>query len=807
MRASRQCAVLSRSNICAITLPALLVLSPEAAHAQTSASGGVTGTAATAQVTETPPAEEGLGEIVVTAQRRRENLQTTPISITAVSGAALEAKGHGNIAELQQVTPNLVFNKTAPVSGVSSGAVIFIRGVGQTDFQLTTDPGVGTYIDGVYVARSVGGVLDVLDLERVEVLRGPQGTLFGRNTIGGAISLVTREPARELSGSASVTAGSRDRIDGRASISGPISASVRAGLVASTKHQHGYVHDRTNGIDFGNINRSSARAELVFAPTESDFKAIVSADGTRIRENNAAGKLVGISLKAPGSTTRQDLVYNRKTGAVDVQNVTVPAGNPTLAFLYNLVDAPIRMTQPFDGRWITPDLGTTYSQGPNGTRLNIWGTAVTLEQKLPIDATVKSITAYRQTTGRFARDPDGSPLPFAETSDFSYAQRQFSEELQLTGSSFADRLKYTAGLYFFRETGHDTLNLTLPIAFGNVRNFTFVKNKSYAGYAQGTFAITDKLGVTGGVRYTDDKKQYRVPVGGGAIVNGILGLFGPPGTVTPFFPAGTYDKSFHDTSFKGVVDYKFDRNSLLYVSYSEGFKSGGFNTRYLVPVPAVVSYNPELLTTYEVGAKWEGLNRHVRVNGALFHSNYRDIQLTVYEQGAPITRNGGTARINGVELETSILPIEHLTLSGGLGYLDAKYKRVPTFDPSVAADNQITKNLELQKTPKWSVNARAEYVIPVSARGEVTLAADWRYSSHVQNDAVNSKFIYQGAYQIANASIGYSFDQGRWSISAFVDNLTNKRVIEAGDSNYSIGFHEANFNSPREFGATAGVKF
>ena len=707
----------------------------------------------------------------------------------------------------KQVTPNLVFNKTAPVSGVSSGAVIFIRGVGQTDFQLTTDPGVGTYVDGVYVARSVGGVLDVLDLERVEVLRGPQGALFGRNTIGGAISLVTKEPPKEFGGSATITGGSRDRIDARISIGGPLTDSIRLGLVASEKNQRGYVQDLTNGVDFGNTNRDSARVELVFDPAGSGFKATVTADGTRIRENNAAGKLVGSSLQAPGSTTRQDLVYNQATGKVDTQNVTVPAGNPNLAFLYNLVDAPTLGTQPYDGRWITPGLGTTYSEGPNGTRLNIWGTALTLEQRLPFEATLKSITAYRQTTGSFARDPDGASLPVAETSDFSYAQRQFSEELQLTGTALANRLKYTAGLYYFHETGHDPLNLTLPIAFGNVRNFSFVKNESYAAYAQGTFSITEKLEATGGVRYTDDKKQYMVPVGGGAIINGVLGIYGPPGTVTPFFPAGTYNKSFQNTSFKGVLDYKLDRNSLLYFSYSEGFKSGGFNTRYLVPVAAVVSYNPELLTTYEVGAKWEGLDHRLRVNGAVFHSDYSDIQLTVYEQGAPITRNAGTARINGAELETTILPFQHLTLTGGLGYLDAKYTSVPAFDPSVAADEQITKNSELQKTPKISINARADYVIPVSSRSDLTISADMRSSSHVQNDAVNSKFIFQGAYQIANASITYSVDDGRWSVSAFVDNLTDKRIIEAGDSNYSIGFHEANYNAPREFGVTVGAKF
>ena len=747
-----------------------------------------------------------LEEITVTAQKRSENLQDTPIAITAVTGATLEAKGRGDIAELGQMTPNLVFNTTAPVSGVSSGAVVFIRGVGQTDFQLTTDPGVGTYIDGVYVARSVGGVLDVLDLDRVEVLRGPQGTLFGRNTIGGAISLVTREPSADFQGSASVTGGSYNRADLRVSVSGPVSDDVRVGLVASSKNRDGYVRGLLDNRDLGNINRDSARATLLYKPT-GGFKAVLTLDGTRIREQNAADKLVGVTLTAPGAPTRTDYRLNRGAKTVDTETVAIPPGNPSLAFLYNLVDAPTLGTPPYDGRWITPDLNRTYATGPNGTKLNIWGTALTLEQTLPFDATIKSITAYRSTSGSFNRDADGSPLKVTENHNFDYQQKQFSQELQLTGDAIDKRLKYVGGLYYFRETGNDFLDVTLPIAFGNLTNYTLVKNKSYAAYGQLNFAITDTLGLTGGVRYTEDKKQYRVPVGTGAITNGLLGLFGPPGTVTPFVPAGTYNKSFSNTSFKAGVDWKPNRDTLAYFSFSEGFKSGGFNTRYLVPVPAIVSYDPELLTTYEVGLKWEGLDRRLRLNGSVFHSNYRDIQLTVYEEGAPITRNGGSARINGAELEFTVLPVERLTISGGIGYLDAKYTEVPTVDPTRPLDQQITRDKELAKTPKWTLNARAEYRVPVSERGEIRLAADWMYSSHVQNDAINSKYLYQAAYSLANASIGYWFNDGQWSLTAFVDNLTNKRIIESGDSNYSIGFHEANFNRPREYGMTLSTRF
>jgi iron complex outermembrane recepter protein len=759
---------------------------------------------------ETPPAQKqtddfGVEEIIVTAQKREERLQDTPISITAVTGETLADRGSGTIASLGNMTPNLVYNTTAPVSGASSGAVVFIRGVGQTDFQLTTDPGVGTYLDGVYVARSVGGVLDVVDVERVEVLRGPQGTLFGRNTIGGAISIISRKPGNERALMGALTIGSRDRVDARVSVDLPFSEGLNFNAVGSSKRQNGFVRGLLDNRDLGNVSRQSVRATLAY-DRDGPFRATLAADYTHIDEQNAASKLVGISSLPPGSPTRNDLVYNQRTRQVDTVNVAVPPGAPSLVWLYNNADVPVLGVPPYDGRWITSDLGSTFATGPNGTRLNVYGVAGTLVYNIG-NATLKSITSYRRTSGSFNRDADGSPAAVTHTRNFDYKQNQFSQELQITGQAFADRLNYAAGVYYFDEKGNDLLEVTLPVAFGFVRNYTFVANKSYAAYAQATFKITPTLGVTGGIRYTKDEKGYRVPVGGGAIVNGFAAIFGPAGTVTPFFAPGSYERSFKNTSFRAGVDWKPASDLLLYASYSEGFKSGGFNTRYLAPVPSAISYNPELLETYEVGAKVDLFDRKLRINTAAFHSKYNDIQLTVYDQGAPITRNGGSAEINGLELEITAAPVRNLTLSGGLGYLDAEYTRVPAFIPTIAADQQITLATRLAKTPKWTANARAEYRLPVTDAAEIVAAGDWFYTSRVENDAVNSKFLSQASYSLFNASFGLDFQNGQYSITAFVNNIADKRVIESGDSNYSIGFHEANFNRPREGGITLKAKF
>lgn len=758
----------------------------------------------------------GLEEIMVTAQKRPEGLQDTPIAISAVSAAALEARGVQNISNLQNFTPNLVFDSTAPISGVSSGAVVFIRGVGQTDFSITTDPGVGTYVDGVYMSRSIGGVLDVLDLERVEVLRGPQGTLFGRNTIGGAISLISKRPAEEFGVRGEITYGNRDRIDLFGAVDAPIGDKVRTKFVASLRKQDGFVIGQADDRDLGDTNRYSLRGvvEVDFA---DNFMATLAADYTRIHEQNAPSKLVGISVQPPIAfddngvpvsltTTRTDIRFDRETGNTVFENFTVPAGAPTLAFLQNFADVPVLGDTPIDERFITSDLDSTFATGPNGTELDIWGVSLVLDWDLGWGQ-VKSTTAYRKTSGSFARDADGSPVDFAHTENFDYGQDQFSQELQLTGTVIDDKLKYAAGVFFFDESGNDELFVTLPDAFGIVSNFTFVNNQSIAAYAQGTYAITDELSLTAGARYTEDDKEYTAPADGNGITNGFAGIFGAPGTFTNFFPPGTVSEKFTDWSFKGILDYNFGNGTLVYVSYSEGFKSGGFNVRYLVPVPNAIPFTPEQLTTYEAGIKWQGLDNRVRVNAAVFHSDYEDIQLVIYNGGAPIITNAGDANINGAEIEIQAVPTENLELGFGLGYLDASYSSVAPLDPLIAPDVQVGIDNDLPNTPEWSMNAFAQYTLPVTDRGSVIGRVDWTYSSRIENDAVNSRFLTQPGFHLLNAQITYSHDDGRWSVSAFADNLFNERVLESGDSNFGIGFHEATFNEPREYGVRARFKY
>lgn len=433
-----------------------------------------------------------LEDIIVTAQKRSENLQETPIAITALTEQGMQKRGMSNISQLSSYTPALVFDTTSAVSGSSSAAAITIRGIGQTDYSMTTEPGVGIYIDGIYMARSIGGVMDTLDLERVEILRGPQGTLFGRNTIGGAISMISKKPSEEFSGNGELTVGNFHRLDLRVSIDMPLSDKVRTRLSFSSKNRDGFVKGLVDGREYGNENSDAVRY-MVDMDLADNLTATAVFDYSRTREQNAASTLVGVTCAPPG-----------------------PNGEaPSLCYLYNAFDAPVTnlpgfgLGVPFDDRWVPDDIDTTYATGPNeGTRLDVWGSSLTLNWDLNDETTLKSITSYRETSGSFSGDFDGSPIAITGATTSLYENQQFSQELQITGLSFDGRLKWVAGAFYLDEKGLDMLDVALVPIFGDVVNHQKISGNSKAAYAQAVYDITEQLSVTGGIRYTKDNKYF-----------------------------------------------------------------------------------------------------------------------------------------------------------------------------------------------------------------------------------------------------------------------------------------------------------
>ena len=737
-------------------------------------------------------------EIVVTAQKREENLQDTPIAITVFTEESLEGRMINDISKLADFTPNVIFDTTTPISGLSNGAAVFIRGVGQLDFGLTTDPGVGTYIDGVYSSRAVGGVLDVVDIERIEILRGSQGTLFGRNTIGGAINITTKRPAETFGGMVEATFGEFERTDFKGSVDIPIAEKFLTKFAFSSKNRNGFVDRISVGDKLGDEDRQSARGSFLLQASD-DIELYATLDYTKIDEQSAGSVMVGIT-EFPGAppllTPSSTWAYNQ---------VFVPA-NPGAV--------PYTQEQFFvDGK------DRTLATGPTGTDLESFGATLTFSWSLPWFE-FKSISSYRDTEGEFYRDPDNSSIQITETSNPNYNHEQFSQELQVTGALFNERLQYVLGAYYFEEDGTDDVFVpiygALPTPAGllalplYINNFVLVDNSSKAVFGQGTFDLTDQLAVTFGLRYTEDDKsfgyrQYISPDPGGNIA--VLALLGPPVTVPG--PAGDivlWDEvsdEFTELNIRAGIEYQFNDDTLLYFTYADGYKSGGFNFRYVVPRADPLAFDPETLESFEVGVKWQGLDDRLRLNAAGFISEYGDVQIQLFETGGgPLTQNAGVADIIGVEVEVTAVPHERLLINAGFGYIDAEYDELNL--PTTNVAQAINLDTKLPNTPETTVNISADYTHPL-AWGSLVVRGDYRYTDDLYNDAQNSPFLYQDGYHTFNASL--TFSTGNWDFSVFGTNLTDKRFITSGDSNFGLGFHEANYNRPREFGGLIRYRF
>ncbi|HKZ74722.1 MAG TPA: TonB-dependent receptor [Steroidobacteraceae bacterium] len=716
--------------------------------------------------------ESSLEEIVVTAQKRAQNLQDVPLAITAFTAADIERQNFTNIAQLAEFTPNVIFDTTTSISGLSSGAAVFIRGIGQIDFALTTDPGVGTYLDGVYASRSVGGVIDTLDVERVEILRGPQGTLFGRNTMGGAISVTTRRPGKQFGGSVEVTAGDFNRVDVRGAVDIPITARLGLRLAGSSKRRDGYVERVLVGDDLGDEDRQAFRASVLWSGERFELHA--TADYARISERSAGSVLAGIT-QAP--------------------NVVV----------FNLFDAPGNSVPGFgsgvayDERFITGDPDRSFATGPTGTELDVFGAALTLAWQLA-GAELKSISAFRKTDGEFFRDPDGSPLTITHTSNPNYSHEQLTQELQLTGTAAGDSLEYVGGLYYLEEEGTDDVFVPLAPSLGFITNLTDINNESFAAYGQATYRLSERWRVTGGLRYTEEEKTY-VP-----FQRILFGPAGPaPGTSVPLIPDTPVSANFEQTTGRVALELVPNDEWLYYASFTQGFKSGGFNFRYVVPRGSALPFDPETVGSYELGFKWQGADDRVRFNGTAFYMDYEDIQVQVFEVGGgPLTQNSGTAKIKGAELELVALPAPNFRIGVGLGYTDAAYTDLNP--PTIALAASLTLDAKLPNTPEFTANASVEYDV-ARAWGTLGFRADFAHTDEVWNDAQNSPFLFQKAYDIWNGSVRYARPSEAWELVLFGTNLGDERYISSGDSNFGLGFHEANYNRPREVGLTLRWRF
>lgn len=749
----------------------------------------------------------GVEEVIVTARKRAESMQDTPISMSAFTADDIEARGLPDLASLGEVTPNLVFDFADANNGSSNTAIINIRGIGASDFALTVDPGVGLYVDGVYMARSVGAVLDLVDFERVEVLRGPQGTLFGKNTIGGAINITTRKPTTDaFSGKAELITGSYNRFDARATINVPLSSTLAAGAAISNKSRDGYVENLApGGVDLGDEGRKAARVALRWTPSDA-FSIDLSADYERMREGPAANVTMAIDENPPTFAWLYNLAFS---------------GDPSCADTTN----PARLSNPlcFNQQWIPNDPYQTYktyvpvpivsaalAQVPGGAELTLsphadldqWGAGLTAEWQISASLTAKSITAYRTAeNGHWSRTMSAPNIPYAQTVA-TWDQKQFSQEFQLLGTAFDDRLKWIGGFYMLEEEGR---HFEVAIITGIVLTTdNFVDNSSKALFGQATYDFTDRASLTLGARYSDEKKKYTPD----SLVFADLGLGVPAGT--RLVPFETATATANEVTPYANFSYRWNTDLMTYVSYSEGFKGGGFTQRVFPPRREIPSFKPEFATTYEMGFKSTLGDRRARLNGAIFYTDYQDLQINIaamtgYVTGlgavGVITANAAKAEIYGAELELLLLPADQWQIEAGLGYLHSEYKEI---DSSAVA---LSQNNKLVNAPKLSFNAGIQYEGRLGDYGTLRPRMDYSYTAKTYNDPENNPLLVQEGYGLVNASLTWEDDHEHWSVVAAGKNLTDEIYIVDGVNDAGNGFIDGTFGMPRTWSLTLGRRF
>lgn len=747
----------------------------------------------------------GIETIVVTARRREESLQDTPISISAFTSEGLEQRGIETVTDIGDFTPNVRFNSSTPISASNATAAIFIRGIGQNDYQLSADPGVGLYLDGVYISRGVGNVLDVLDIERVEVLRGPQGTLFGRNTIGGAVNVVTRKPSDEFRGEVELTTGSFERAQISASIDVPIAPGVYTNLVGFYHNRDGHVKGAVPGApDLGDTDALAGRLALRLEPTSS-VTVDVSIDASRSREESAPNVLLFGDETADAAA-----IFNGVfSGAPeDCANPADPSRfNDPRCFNNQWALGPYQHAGTFETPY--PQFDTLASRPyQSASETDIWGANATIEWELAPEFSVKSITAYRSVEGFWTRDADHTPLSIVQTIN-DWKQEQFSQEFQLLGSLVDGRLNYVFGAYYADEQGEhlDVVSILDAIFLSGAD----LEAESLAFFGQTTFEILEGLDLTAGIRWTEDKKTFfntnqtvaeagiftgqPLNPDGSGLMDGDP-LMGADGSAT-----------IEDSDWTPMVSlaYRWNDDLMTYVSYSEGFKGGGFTQRVFPPLGFIPTFRPEFSTTYEFGFKAD-IGRVARLNGAVFRNDYTDLQLTVNDPTlgfAPIVQNAAEARIEGFELEFDVRPLAGLQLQAGLGYLDARY-----IDVDITGRNAgVSVDDRLQNAPEWTLSAGVSYEAELGDLGYLTPRVDWSYRSTIANDAVNTPLLIQPGYHLLNASITFRDSNDRFGLRLGVENITEKVFLSSGYFDGFAGIVEGVYGRPREWSLTGSYRF
>ncbi|PCI31940.1 MAG: TonB-dependent receptor [Alphaproteobacteria bacterium] len=698
-------------------------------------------------------ADEGnavLEEITVTARRRSESLQSVPVAVTAFSAENLAKFGATDITFLAQSTPNTTLKVSR---GTSSTITAFIRGIGQQDPVAGFESGVGIYLDGVYLNRPQGAVLEIYDVERIEILRGPQGTLYGRNTIGGAIKYVTKRIGDEPEMRIKASGGTHGQMDILASASAPVTDALALGGSIAYFSRDGFGKNLNTGENHYDKDLFAIRLSAELTPSENVFIKL-SGDYTKDTSNAKGGHRLTVSSVAHGSAPILDNVFDTRSGLAGKQEV---------------IQKGIH----------------AYAE---------WDVSETV--------TLKSTTAYREDETVSPIDFDSLPLNFMDV-PVIYTNDQLSQEFQLVYE--AEKVQGVMGFFYLDANAFNEFDVILS-DFG-ITSYTFgdVNTKTWAISGDVNYDMSETVSVSVGGRYTSDKRTSEVKK------QTFLGLGSLPfgnessiliATKANFIASKTFNK------FTPKVSLKWQPNDdvNVYASFSQGFKGGGFDPRG--DDRAIVGFESETVNTYEIGLKSTLVDGRVSTNIATFFSDFKNIQIpgSVIVDGDFIgtTTNAGKAEIWGVEFEGKALLSDNLTANANVGYINADYKEFIVGGVNVADDRNF------QNTPEWSLNASLNYEQPLNLfgdDGDINLIGSVSYKSKTYNFEVETPLLDQDGYAILDLSLVWTAEDGSIQVGIHGKNLTDKEYKVAGYNFPSLDTVTAFFGNPRTVTATVDFRF
>jgi iron complex outermembrane receptor protein len=689
-------------------------------------------------------------EIIVSAQKRAERLQDVPIAIDAFGSDMIDALGINELQDLSEQSPG-VFFKNLDVAQPQ----VFIRGIGTVQFDASSEQPVGIFIDEVYVARHTASTGSLYDIERIEVLKGPQGTLYGRNTIGGAINVVTRAPSDEFEGYGEVELGRFNMFNFSGAVSGPlIKDKLSARVAFSSRDRDGWTRNAVTGNYNNDENSNAIRAKLHYTPNDA-LEIDLSADYSKDR-------LAGLNQELKG----------------------------TQSFPFAAPQTELTPDDPF----------TAHHSIDGFFNRNVWGMSGRVTYNME-DISITSITAYREHDLEAARDLDAGPAALLDIREFEKGN-QFSQELRIASEYADSKINWLAGLFYFKEKADRTeiwplaslLDITLPDFFaksiGIVPNSTAVpaffstqdfqgdyswrldnENKNFAAFGQVSFNIIDQVTITGGLRYSYEKKKGTHYIGTDAAVP--FAAFvnpGPGWTGGPVSLVVPVAKDWSSLDPSVTIDFRPFEDALFYASYKKGFKSGGFQHRPADAALAATPYDPESVEVYELGAKTQWFDRRLQLNASGFMYDYTNLQLLSLKPGSIVTftDNVAAASIDGFELEAVAYPLAGVMLTAGYSYLDATYDR---FIDSSGIDRA---GQNLPRVPKNTFNATAQYSFDVGDIGIMTIRGEYSWRDEIFFLPDNAEPNRDGPVSLFNASITFESPDERWKLSLWGKNLTDK---------------------------------